>query len=275
MNDIRKRFLKYRCSCLRQGVLHIKCFLFYTVTVKSSSLCWPIYSQGSVGAIPASDGNILGEKTHFASLASDGAGVTTPSQDCPFSSQTQVKAQGGPAPFKPTPELAQPENVRTNQISTLTTTMKPNETTKSTSTRDPSAFMSSHKEPPLCIDPKAATFCPDPVNQAGVHSLDDLSHQNHKSQEESQKTPREPAVETGRGRQAAGVYKYLPRAGSWSGSASLPRGYRRSEGSSRLSSAITAKPFGTKQSRVSSLPRLCNVSSLVITAIALCLFEWV
>ncbi|XP_070765202.1 LIM domain only protein 7b [Enoplosus armatus] len=186
----------------------------------------------SVGAMPASDGNILGEETHFASLASDGAGVTTPSLDCPFSSQTQVKAQGSPAPFKPKSELAQPENVFTNQISTLITTIQPN---------------------------KVPTFCPDAVNQAGVDALE--NHQNHKSQEESQKTSWKPTVEQGRGQQAAGVYKYLSRTGSWSGSASLPRGYRRSEGSSRLSAAITARPFGSKQSRVSSLPRLCNVDN--------------
>uniref|UniRef100_A0A8C4IDX0 LIM domain only protein 7 n=1 Tax=Dicentrarchus labrax TaxID=13489 RepID=A0A8C4IDX0_DICLA len=203
--------------------------------------------------MPASDGNILGEETHFASLASDGAGVTTPSLDCPFSSQTQVKAKGSPAPFEPTSKLAQPEHVFTNQISTLVTTIQPNKTTKSTSTRDPTASMSSHKEFPFCADPKVSTFCPDSVNLPGV------DHQNHKSQEEKQKTSWEPAVEQGRGQQPAGVYKYLSRTGSWSGSASLPRGYRRSEGSSRLSSAITARPFGTKQSRVSSLPRLFNV----------------
>ncbi|XP_044049769.1 LIM domain only protein 7b isoform X11 [Siniperca chuatsi] len=210
----------------------------------------------SVGAMPASDGNILGEETHFASLASDGAGVTTPSLDYPFSSQTQAKAQGSPAPFQPTSELAQSENVFTNQIATLTTTVQPNETTNSTSTRDPTASMSSQKELPFCVDPN---FCPDAVNQVGVDDLE--GHQNHKSQEESHKTSWEPAVEQGRGRQAAGVYKYLSRTGSWSGSASLPRGYRRSEGSSRLSTAITARPFGTKQSRVSSLPRLCNVDN--------------
>ncbi|KAM9816880.1 LOW QUALITY PROTEIN: LIM domain only protein 7-like [Neosynchiropus ocellatus] len=45
------------------------------------------------------------------------------------------------------------------------------------------------------------------------------------------------------------------KSGMWSNSASLPRGYRRSEGSSRLSSVITARPFIT---RVSSLPRLFN-----------------
>ncbi|XP_073321317.1 LIM domain only protein 7b isoform X2 [Pagrus major] len=205
------------------------------------------HPQGSsVGAMPASDGNILGEESHFASLASDGAGVTTPSPDCPFSSQTQVKAQGGPAPFQPTSE-----NVFTRQISTLITTIQPNKTTKSS--------VSSQKVLPFCADPKFPSFCTDAINQAGVDAPED--HQNHKSQEEEQKTSWEPAVEQGRGQQATGTYKYLSSSGSWSSSASLPRGYRRSEGSSRLSTAITAKPFGTKPSRVSSLPRLCNVDN--------------
>lgn len=210
--------------------------------------------------MPASDRNILGEENHFASLASDGAGVTTPSLDYPFGSQTQVKAQGISAPFQPTSEPVQPENVFTVKISSLVTTILPNETTKSTGSRDPTAAVSSHKELPFCMDPKVPTFCPDAGNQAAVDALEDLS--NQKSEEESQKISLEPAAEQGRGQQAAGLYKYLSRTGSWSGSASLPRGYRRSEGSSRLSSVITARPFGTKQSRVSSLPRLCNVSFL-------------
>ncbi|KAI3377558.1 hypothetical protein L3Q82_008726 [Scortum barcoo] len=220
------------------------------------------HAQGSsVRAMPASDGNVVGEGTYFASLASDGAGVTTPSPDCSFSSQTQVKAQGRPAPFQPTSEPAQAENVFTNQVSTLTTTLQPNKIAKSASTRDPPASVSSYKELPFCVDPKVPTFSPDAVNLAGADALDDLANQNYKSQEESLKTSWEPAVEQGRGQQAAGLYKYLSRTGSWSGSASLPRGYRRSEGSSSLSSAITARPFGTKQSRVSSLPRLFNVDN--------------
>ncbi|XP_055086369.1 LIM domain only protein 7b isoform X2 [Periophthalmus magnuspinnatus] len=56
-----------------------------------------------------------------------------------------------------------------------------------------------------------------------------------------------------------GLEKFLPRSSTWTSSASLPRGYRRSEGSSRLSSVISARPFGTKPSRVSSLPKLYNV----------------
>ncbi|KAF4118647.1 hypothetical protein G5714_000698 [Onychostoma macrolepis] len=38
-------------------------------------------------------------------------------------------------------------------------------------------------------------------------------------------------------------------------SATLPRGFRRSEGSSRLSMGVTPRPFGAKPSKVSSLPR--------------------
>ncbi|KAJ4947558.1 hypothetical protein JOQ06_009593 [Pogonophryne albipinna] len=180
------------------------------------------HTQGSsVGAMPASDANTLGEETHFASLASHGAEVTTPSLDGPFSFQAQVKVQERPAPVQPTSEEAQSVNVLTNQISTLVTTIQP---------------------------------------KAGVDGLEDLSHKNHKSQEESQKMSWEPAVEHGSGQQAAAGYSFMSKTGSWSGSASLPRGYRRSEGSSRLSSAITARPFGTK-SRVSSLPRLFNVDN--------------
>ncbi|XP_037311396.2 LIM domain only protein 7b isoform X7 [Pungitius pungitius] len=150
-------------------------------------------SGSSFAARPASNGNILGEKTYAASLASDGARVTTPSLDFPFSSQTQVKAQCSPAPLQPTTPLA------------------------------------------------------------GVAVLEDTS------QRVCQKSSVEPAVEQGAGQQVAGVYKYLSRTGSWSGSASLPRGYRRSEGSSRLSSAITPRPFGTRQSSVSSLQRPYSV----------------
>ncbi|KAL0203564.1 hypothetical protein M9458_001582, partial [Cirrhinus mrigala] len=39
-------------------------------------------------------------------------------------------------------------------------------------------------------------------------------------------------------------------------SATLPRGFRRSEGSSRLSTGVTPRPFGSKPSKVSSLPRV-------------------
>ncbi|KAL1282218.1 hypothetical protein QQF64_001021, partial [Cirrhinus molitorella] len=42
-------------------------------------------------------------------------------------------------------------------------------------------------------------------------------------------------------------------------SATLPRGFRRSEGSSRLSTGVTPRPFGSKPSKVSSLPRVYSM----------------
>lgn len=221
--------------------------------------CRLISSQGSTAEVmPASYDTILGQETQFASLASEGTRVITPSQACPFSSQTHIKAQCSPPPFQPTCEKPRIENSFTNQISTLTTTLQPTKATKSISSKDHPASVSDQKDLRFCADAKGLR--PDAANQAGVDSA--KNHQNHKSQEENGETWLEPGMEQAGGRQAADVYKYLSRTGSWSRSASLPRGYRRSEGSCRLSSAITARPFGTKQSRVSSLPRLCNVSSL-------------
>lgn len=43
-------------------------------------------------------------------------------------------------------------------------------------------------------------------------------------------------------------------------SATLPRGFRRSEGCSRLSTGITPRLFGAKPSKVSSLPKVYSVS---------------
>uniref|UniRef100_A0A671MXI8 LIM domain only protein 7-like n=1 Tax=Sinocyclocheilus anshuiensis TaxID=1608454 RepID=A0A671MXI8_9TELE len=42
-------------------------------------------------------------------------------------------------------------------------------------------------------------------------------------------------------------------------SATLPRGFRRSEGSSRLFTGVTPRPFGAKPSKVSSLPRVYSM----------------
>ncbi|CAJ1049840.1 LIM domain only protein 7b isoform X2 [Xyrichtys novacula] len=213
----------------------------------------PTCSLGSSGgSMPASDGIILGEVTHLASLASDGTRVTTPSPDCPFSSQTPTRAQGCMDSVQSTAETAQSNTniVFTNQISTLTTTLQAVKPAELTCTRVSSSIASKVPAP-----------FPHVVHHAGADPLADLSHQNHEPQKESQKTSCEPAVETGQGQQDTGSYKFYSRPGSWSGSASLPRGYRRSEGSSRLSSAITARPFGSKQSRLSSLPRLCNVDN--------------
>ncbi|KAF3832764.1 hypothetical protein F7725_026429 [Dissostichus mawsoni] len=144
------------------------------------------HTQGSsVGAMPASDANILGEETHFASLASHGAEVTTPPLDGPFSFQAQVKVQESPAPVQPTSEEAQSVNVLTNQISTLVTTIQPKVTTKSTKTREPTESMSSHKEP-LCGNPKVPAFCTD---QAGVDGLEDLSTKTTSPRKRARRCP--------------------------------------------------------------------------------------
>lgn len=188
--------------------------------------------------MPASDGAIL-EEGRFASLASNGAGVTTPSLEFPFISQTQVKGQISLTPAQPSSKPAQPES-GPNQISSSVTTIQLNGPTLPFD-RDPSEF---------CADPK--------VHQASVYIPE--NRQNLETSGTS--------VERGPGPQVGGGYKYLAQTGSWARSASLPRGYRRSEGSCRLSSAITARPFGNNQSRVSSLPRLHNVSATLITRLA-------
>ncbi|XP_039867313.1 LIM domain only protein 7b isoform X1 [Simochromis diagramma] len=211
----------------------------------------PLSSQSSThaqgGAVVVPDGKVLGEEIHFASTALDEAKVGMPSLGFPVISQTQVKSQSSTAPFQSTCELSQPQNGLTNQISTHFTALQLNETTNSKSKKSPTLSMSSERKAFFYVHPELKT--------AG----EDLSHQNDNSQEDGQKSSWEAAAEQSTAPQTPGVYKFLPRTVSWSGSASLPRGYRRSEGSSRLSSAITARPFGTKQSRVSSLPRMYNV----------------
>ncbi|XP_054627846.1 LIM domain only protein 7-like isoform X2 [Dunckerocampus dactyliophorus] len=179
-----------------------------------------------VGTMPDSNGNILGEETHFSSLALNRTTVTTPTQNHPFSSQTQLKSQGIPDPFHPTTHMTQPENV-TAQMSSLVTTMLPNE-------RESARSMNLSD------------------------TLGDLSDQRHKFEKESYGFPWESTEEESKCQPASGTRKCLARAASWSCSASLPRGFRRSERSCRLSSVITARPFGT---RMSTLPGLSDVNS--------------
>ncbi|XP_046887119.1 LIM domain only protein 7-like isoform X3 [Hypomesus transpacificus] len=85
--------------------------------------------------------------------------------------------------------------------------------------------------------------------------------------------PMDKQPERGMAEPDAGLYRYSSRTGSWSRgsgaakgnlggarvSATLPRGFRRSEGSCRLSVVVTPRPFGTKSSLVSTLPRLFKV----------------
>lgn len=195
--------------------------------------------------MPASDGTILVEDTPFASLASEGAGVTTPSLEFPFSSQTQVKGQSSPAPMQPSSKPADSEKGPTSQISSLVTTLQPNGAT--------AAFDKDPTE--LCAGPKVPPFFPDEVHQASVYTTDNRHNLSTSGT----------SMEHSNGQQAGGSRKYFAQMGSWAHSASLPRGYRRSESSCRLSSAITARPYSSRQSKASSLPRLQHVSAAEIT----------
>lgn len=210
--------------------------------VSSLHLC---SQRPTAGAMPASDGAILVEERPFASLASEGAAVTTPTLEFPFSSQTQVKDWSSPAPPLPSSTPAEAGQGPPSQTSSLVTTLQPNGSTSALDT-DPSESRA---------DPKVQPRFSDDVNQAPVHATDTLHNP----------TSSGPSVEDAVGQQARGSRKAFARAGSWAHSASLPRGYRRPKGSYRLSSAITARPFGTKQSSTSSLPRLQHVSGAEIT----------
>lgn len=198
----------------------------------------------TAGAMPASDGVILVEENPFASLASEGAAVTTSTLEFPFSSQMWVKDRSGPALPQPSSKPAEAGQGPPIQISSLVTTLQPNGSTSALET-DPSESGA---------DPKVQPRFPDGLNQAPVHATGNLHNL----------TSSGPSMEDAIG-QKAGSHKAFARAGSWVHSASLPRGYRRAEGSCRLSSAITARPFGTKHSKASSLPRLQHVSGAEIT----------
>ncbi|XP_061743129.1 LIM domain only protein 7-like isoform X2 [Nerophis ophidion] len=170
----------------------------------------------SVGTMPDSDGNILGEDTHFSSEPLNGRTVPTPTQDQPFSSQ----ANKTPAFFQHSTEMT----VSAPMSSLITT----------------------------------------PPHQMDSDSLGDLFDQKrNRSEKESHDIHSGTPEDESTCHPAVGSRNYLSRAASWSCSASLPRGFRRSEGSRRLSSVITPRPFGINQSRMSMLPRLSDEISPV------------
>lgn len=60
-----------------------------------------------------------------------------------------------------------------------------------------------------------------------------------------------------RAKSLEGVFSGTPQMSSV-----LPRGFRRSEGTSRLSTGVTPRPFGSKKSRMSTQARFYSVSVL-------------
>ncbi|XP_024151881.1 LIM domain only protein 7 isoform X3 [Oryzias melastigma] len=211
----------------------------------------------SVKPQPASDQSILGEDTYIASLASDGA--TTPSVQQSFTSQTQVQTAWSRASPQYIPEQTKPKNASTQQFSSLIETTQPKEILISTKRHTLAPRLSSSDKSTLYIESKENVSTTN-FDKDGAATTQDFLHQNYKSQEESQKSHGEPAGGA-KFQPAASSSKYLSRSLTWSTSAGLPRGYRQSESCIRLSPAITIapRPFGSKQPRVSSLPRVLSV----------------
>ncbi|RVE74432.1 hypothetical protein OJAV_G00021780 [Oryzias javanicus] len=211
----------------------------------------------SVKPQPDSDQSSLGEDTYIASLASDG--IATLSVQQPFTSQTQVQTPWSPASRQFIADQTKPKTTSTQQFSSLIETTQPKEIVISTKRHNLVPCLSGSDKSALCIESKenisTANFDKD-----GSATTENILYQNYKSQEKSQKSHREPAggaiVQP-----AAGSSKNLSRGLSWSTSAGLPRGYRQSESCIRLSPAITIapRPFGSKQPRVSSLPRVLSL----------------
>lgn len=208
------------------------------------------------GASSKSGGSIIGGEPALASLASDGrAGVTTPSLHQAFTSQTQVKALGSQSTFHSSSGQVQPQRCLPNQISSSFNIIQPElfDSEESATTCNSASYMHS-----FSTDLKGKTFSPNVVSHSGVDVTDDLI-------EKSDGIPKSypNSAEDGRvcRQESARLSKYLSRNATWSSSASLPRGYRRSEGSTRLSTPITARPFEAKPSGISTLPKQHNVSS--------------
>ncbi|XP_043957431.1 LIM domain only protein 7-like isoform X5 [Gambusia affinis] len=229
---------------------HTKVILTRSYTTEAPFSSQSHSRESQLGGKPESGRSIRGEETYFASLAADGRdGVTTPSPYQTFTTQTQVKSLGSQFTFPSTSEQTQPECVLPYQNFPPAKFTEPGLFDSKESTRSYNSALYKHS---FSTEPKGRICSPDVAGQSGVTATENLTNLIKKSQE----TPK--IIDTAEDgvtcqQESAGASKYLSRSTTWSSSASLPRGYRRSEGSTRLSSAITAIPFGTKPSR-HSLP---------------------
>ncbi|PWA19011.1 hypothetical protein CCH79_00005011 [Gambusia affinis] len=229
---------------------HTKVILTRSYTTEAPFSSQSHSRESQLGGKPESGRSIRGEETYFASLAADGRdGVTTPSPYQTFTTQTQVKSLGSQFTFPSTSEQTQPECVLPYQNFPPAKFTEPGLFDSKESTRSYNGALYKHS---FSTEPKGRICSPDVAGQSGVTATENLTNQIKKSQE----TPK--IIDTAEDgvtcqQESAGASKSLSRSTTWSSSASLPRGYRRSEGSTRLSSAITAIPFGTKPSR-HSLP---------------------
>ncbi|XP_007553989.1 LIM domain only protein 7-like isoform X1 [Poecilia formosa] len=241
---------------------HTKVILTRSYTTEAPFSSQSHSRESQLGGKPESGGSIRREETYIASLAADGRDrVTTPSAYQTFTTQTQVKSLGNQFTFPSTSEQTQPECVLPNQNASSVKFAEPGLFDSKESTRSYNSALCKHS---FSTEPKGRICSPNLAGQSGVAVAEDLTNRIKKSQE----TPKiiDSAEDGGACQQeSAGVSKYLSRSTTWSSSASLPRGYRRSEGSPRLSSAITARPFGAKPSR-HSLPKQYNADSQSLTS---------
>ncbi|XP_034019309.1 LIM domain only protein 7b [Thalassophryne amazonica] len=195
--------------------------------------------QGSViGA--ASDGRFVDEMD-FSSLTSGGVDVTTASLESRFS--LQVKPECFLATNQPTDELGQLGNGSTDHTLSPIITVEQTDPVKSSNSK-------KSAEPVSCQNGQSYT---DTKGNTSSNVPEGFSHLNHNSQEESKLKLCEQVVEDDESQQSTSFYRCFSQPGLWSRSASLPRGFRRAEGSSRFSGVITARPFGPNSRAVPQL----------------------
>ncbi|XP_045555573.1 LIM domain only protein 7b isoform X4 [Salmo salar] len=204
-----------------------------------------LQAQGpSAGAVPQSEPLVLGERRRHTPVEPDGAGglATFPDSASPFSSQTRAQSISSPALVVSTGRdqtISSPALVVStgrDQISTTLTGSGSNLTSGTSSSHSLSASMDIPGQALLSTVQSLTSVAPAPGHVSAPQ------------------------------RQELHLYRYSSRAPGGRGgtgvSASLPRGYCRSEGSSScLSAGFTPRPFGAKSSRVSSLPRLYNLEN--------------
>nr|XP_023997860.1 LIM domain only protein 7-like [Salvelinus alpinus] len=214
-----------------------------------------LQAQGpSAGAVPQSEPLVLGERRRTP-VEPDGAGglATFPNSASPFSSQTHAQTISSPALVI--------SSGRDQNISSLSNGIPTTHsgscltTSSSLTTSDLVNGTGSNLTSGTSFHcPSASMDIPDQALLSTVESLTSVvaPAPGHVSAPQQQALP---------------LYRYSSRAPGGRGgvSASLPRGYRRSEGSSScLSAGFTPRPFGAKSCRVSSLPRLYNLENSLL-----------
>ncbi|XP_064816362.1 LIM and calponin homology domains-containing protein 1-like [Oncorhynchus masou masou] len=218
------------------------------------------------GAVPQSEPLVLGGRSHTP-VEPDGAGgsATFPNSASPVSSQAQTVSSQAQTVSSQAQTVSSPalfiSTGRDHNVSLLSngipTTLPGSSSSITTgtssclTTSDPVNGTGSNRTSGTG-SPSVSMEIPDHALLSTVESLTSVGAPGHVSAPQQQELP---------------FYRYSSRAPGGRGrvSASLPRGYRRSEGSSScLSAGFTPRPFGAKSSRVSSLPRHYNLENSLL-----------